>query len=828
MSRRRSQHPAPHGGGGIRGRHQGGTAAAANAASNSCASLLQQALLQQQRGLWSEAEALCRQALRLQGNHFGALTLTGVLLAQTGRAAQAAPLLERAVGVARHDAAAHNNYGNVLRELRRYAQAVASYERALAIRADYVEAHYNRALALHELGHFEAALAGYEQALALRPDYALAHGNRGASLRQLGRHLDALQSYTRALELQPDNAAAHNNLGVALQQLERLQDAMASYQRALALEPHYPEALRNRGSVLYRLGSLQAACASYREALAQDPEDAIACTGLGATLHRARDFEGARQSYQRAVAIDAAHAEAHYNFGNLLRELGQLELALDSYRRALAVRPGYSQAWENQGATLQQLGRFAEAEDSFAQALQLDPLHPWLYGYWLSARMQLCDWRDLDAHLSVLLARIADGERAAAPFTAVTIADAPRLQRRAAETWVRDIGPQTPQLPPIVRRSAGERIRIGYYSADYHVHATAVLAEELFRCHDRRQFELVAFHFGTTRRDAMTAHLSTAFERFIEVHERSDLQIAELSRELQIDIAVDLKGFTQDQRAGIFAHRAAPLQVNYLGFPGTMGAPYIDYLVADATLIAEQERHWYTEKIAYLPHSYQVNGRSRPIAEDCGARAQHGLPAQGVVFCCFNNPYKITPAVFAVWMRLLQRVPGSVLWLLDGGEVACANLRSAAQAQGVDAHRLVFAARLPLPQHLGRHAAADLFLDTLPCNAHTTASDALWAGLPVVTCAGDSFASRVAASALAAIGLPELITRTLAHYEQLLLELATQPARLAALRTRLAHNRLTTPLFDIERYTRHLESAYRQMYERYQADLPPEHLFITA
>jgi protein O-GlcNAc transferase len=789
--------------------------------------LLQQALACQQRGLWTEAELLCRQVLRLQPDHFGALTLTGILLAQTRRTDEAATLLQRAVRIAGHDAAAHNNYGNVLRDLRRYAEALASYERALAIQPAYPEAHYNRGLVLHELERFEEALAAYEQALALRPADAAVHGNRGATLRRLGRHAEALQSFERALELQPGEAVAHNNLGVTLQQLGRVDEALDSYARALELAPQYPEALRNRGSALCRLGSLQAACASYREALALHPGDAIACTGLGLALQRSGDLPGALASYQRALAIDPAYWEVHYQLANLLRERGESGQALASYARALAARPDHAPAWLQQGATLQELGRSAEAYQSFTRALRLDPQLPWLYGYWLSARLQLCEWDGLETHLAELLARVGAAECAAPPFTLVTLTDRPRLQRRAAELWAQQVCPPCTQLPPIGARAASGRIRLGYLSADFHVHATAVLAEELFRRHDRRRFEVVALHFGNGPRDEMTRHLSAAFDRYLDVREQSDLQIARLCRELQIDIAVDLKGFTQDQRAGIFAHRAAPLQVSYLGYPGTLGTGYIDYLIADATVIPERHRDCYAEKILYLPYSYQVNSRSRPIAGDCGSRAQHGLPAQGLVLCCFNNVYKITPAVFDVWMRVLQRVPDSVLWLLDGGEVARGNLQAAARARAVDPGRLIFAARASLPQHLGRHAAADLFVDTLPCNAHTTASDALWAGLPVLTCAGESFASRVGASLLGAIDLSELVTHSLAQYEQRLLELATQPARLAQLRARLAANRLTTPLFDIERYTQHLESAYEQIYERYQTGLPPAHVVLA-
>jgi predicted O-linked N-acetylglucosamine transferase (SPINDLY family) len=365
------------------------------------------------------------------------------------------------------------------------------------------------------------------------------------------------------------------------------------------------------------------------------------------------------------------------------------------------------------------------------------------------------------------------------------------------------------------RYEGHDKIRLGYYSADFHSHATAYLAAELFERHDRERFEVVAFSFGPSRpEDPMQRRLRGAFDEFLEVDRLSDAEVVRLSREREIDIAVDLKGFTQNERHRIFAYRAAPVQVNYLGYPGTLGAPYMDYLVADPILIPEMSREHYAEKIAYLPHSYQPNDRHRPIAERVFTRAELGLPEAGFVFCCFNNAYKITPETFDSWMRILQRVEGSVLWLLAGSE----NLRREAQARGVSGRRLVFAGRMDLPEHLARLRLADLFLDTLPYNAHTTASDALWAGLPVLTCLGESFAGRVAASLLNAVGLPELITHSREQYEAL----ACDPRRLGELRARLAENRSRAPLFDTALFTRHLEDAYLQMYRREQ----PEHLFV--
>jgi predicted O-linked N-acetylglucosamine transferase (SPINDLY family) len=351
---------------------------------------------------------------------------------------------------------------------------------------------------------------------------------------------------------------------------------------------------------------------------------------------------------------------------------------------------------------------------------------------------------------------------------------------------------------------------------------------ELFERHDRDKFELVAFSFGPDANDGMRRRVLAAFDQFVDVRYRSDRDIALLARNMEIDIAVDLKGFTSDARVGIFAYRAAPLQVSYIGYPGTMAAGYIDYLIADRTLIPSTSQKHYSEKIAYLPNTYQVNDRKRAIAVKAFSREELDLPPAGFVFCCFNNNYKIAPATFDGWMRILKQVDGSVLWLLGDNPTAVHNLRKEAESRGVSAKRLIFAERMPMAEHLARHRAADLFIDTLPCNAHTTASDALWVGLPLITLMGESFASRVAASLLKAIGLPELVATSQEQYEALAIELAANAERLSQIRQKLERNRLIAPLFDTQLYTRHIEAGYTQMYERYHADLPPDHIIVTA
>jgi predicted O-linked N-acetylglucosamine transferase (SPINDLY family) len=418
------------------------------------------------------------------------------------------------------------------------------------------------------------------------------------------------------------------------------------------------------------------------------------------------------------------------------------------------------------------------------------------------------------------------GTAAPNPFYVLTLSDSAALQKRAAELWVREECPPNDSLPAVPKRGRRDRLHIGYFSADFHDHATSYLIAQLFELHDRSRFRVTAFSFGPDSQGAVRKRLKAGCDEFIVVRDKSDSEVALLARQRLLDIAIDLKGFTQDHRAGIFARRAAPLQVNYLGSPGTMGAPYMDYLIADRALVPAAHQAFYIEKIIYLPHCYQVNDAKRVIAEKSFTRAELGLPQTGFVFCCFNNSYKILPDTFDRWMRILSRVPGSVLWLLGDNPAAIRNLRREAAARRVDPQRLVFADRIDLPEHLARHRAADLFIDTVPCNAHTTASDALWAGLPVLTCRGEGFAGRVAASLLTAIGLPQLITSTLDQYEELAVRLAGDPGELAEVRQTLAANRLTAPLFDTPLYTRHIEAAFAEIYARYQADLMPENVFV--
>lgn len=781
-----------------------------------------------QRGLLAQAQSAYEGILKLDPKHFDSLHLLGVIACQTQRYALGVELITRAIRVNPKVAEAYNNRGNALLDLKRPDEALASYDKALALEPDYAEAQTNRATALKELKRFDEALAGYDKALALNPGIPVTHYNRANALSDLKRLDEALASYDRALTLDPGYAEAYYNRGNALVELKRPDEAVASYDRALALKPGYAEAYYNRGNALLELKRLDEAVASYDRALAFNPGDAKACYDRGNALFGLKRLGEALASYDRALTLKPDYAEAFNNRGNALYELKRLDEALASYDKALAFNSGIAEAHNNRGNVLLDLKRPDEALAAYEKALALKPDYEFLYGTLLHTRMKLCDWRELTESLEAYEADIRGGKKVTTPFPALSLIDLPDLHKQVATIYAGTNYPASEALGSINKRTGTGKIRLAYYSADFHNHATAYLMAELFEAHEAEKFELYGFSFGPGKQDEMRTRVVSAFDKFIDVRDKSDREVARISRELGIDIAVDLKGHTTDARPGIFAERCAPIQVSYLGYPGTMGAGYIDYVIADTTVIPLDRQADFTEKVVYLPHSYQVNDSRRKISGRVFTRQESGLPESGFVFCCFNNSYKILPETFDGWMRILKAVEGSVLWLLEDNPTAANNLRKEAEARGIAGSRLVFANRMPLDEHLARHKLADLFIDTLPCNAHTTASDALWAGLPVLTCTGKSFAGRVAASLLNAMELPELVMHSQAEYEAKAVELATDAGKLREIKLKLEKNRLATPLFDARMFARHIEAAYQAMYARSQSGLPPESIEVAA
>jgi protein O-GlcNAc transferase len=636
----------------------------------------------------------------------------------------------------------------------------------------------------------------------------------------------ALAIARAALEREPGNGEALYLLGCVSLFQNRFEEALAPLREAARLVQR--RGVRHRLGYCYlALGEIAAAERVLREEVLAFPDLVPAHNALGVALARQGKHDEALAAFLAAVSQDPQSVEGNNNVANALSELGREAEALPYLQKAVQVDPRQADAQYNLGTLLQSLGRHEEAIAALEAALRLAPQSPYALGHLLWNELAICRWDALKPRVEALRRQILEQAIPAAPFVLVGLPATAQEQRVCAGLHVRAKFPRLPS--PLWRgtRKRHGRLRLAYLSADFHEHATAHLAVRLFELHDRSRFETIAVSYGRDDGSPMRKRLQRAFDRFLDVRPQSDLQVATLLREMEIDLAVDLKGHTAGARMGILAHRPAPVQISYLGFPGTSGAPFIDYLLADRFVIPEAERSWYSEAIAYLPDSYQVNDAGRAISVVREDRGALGLPSDGFVFCCFNSSYKITPEVFAVWMRLLAAAPGSVLWLLADNEVAARNLRAAADQAGVDPRRLVFAPRAPHSEHLARHRAADLFLDTLPCNAHTTASDALWAGLPVLTAAGSTFAGRVAGSLLRAAGLSELITANLDDYEWLALKLAREPALLSQHKTKLAENRFTHPLFDSDRSTRCIESAYRAMWHRQERGLAPAGFDVT-
>ena len=746
---------------------------------------------------------------------------------QSGNLDGADTLVKRVISADKNSADALHIQGVIYGLQNRHEDAIAVFLNAVKLKPGDGVLQFNLANALMESGKFSESLPHYKkstQLIAGNPDVWI---NYGKSLKELKRFDEALGAYEKAIFLNQNDAEAWNNKGVALNELKRFDEAIAAYDKALALNTEYAEAWYNKGFSLHDTRSYSGAVAAYDRALSLNPNYAEAWNNKAVLLHDMQSSSEAITAYERALAINPNYAEAWNNQGATLHDLKRFDEAIISYDKALTLNADYAEAWYNKGITLNGLKNFEAAIAHYDKALGLKEEIDWVYGDLLHTKMKICSWSDFSLNLNNIVNKVSAGEKLIPPFSLLSLADEPLLQKKCAEIFTQDKYPPNSTLGPMPKHANHEKIRIAYFSADFQNHPVSFLTAELFEIHDRSRFEVFAFSLQQAPiGDEMNLRLRKAFDRFIDVASMSDLEIAKLSRELHIDIAVDLGGHTAGSRTGIFAYRAAPVQVSYLGYLGTMGAEYVDYVLADKTIIPDGSESYYSEKITFLP-SYQVNDRKRAISNTVFTRQELGLPEKGFVFCCFNNNYKILPSTFDGWMRILKAVEGSVLFLYAENEWAEKNLKQEAEARGISATRLVFGERLPADEYLARYHACDLFLDTAPYNAGTTASDALWTGLPVLTFIGKSFASRVAASLLHAIGLPELITNTQEEYEALAIDLAMSPKRLAEINLKLANNRLTTPLFNTQLFAKNLEAAYINMYGRYHADLKPDNISIN-
>ncbi|MBU3605939.1 tetratricopeptide repeat protein [Polynucleobacter sp. MWH-Creno-3A4] len=669
--------------------------------------------------------------------------------------------------------------------------------------------------------HAEAAKY-LKQAAQINPHNFSTQYNLAKALSECNEHQASIAHHELAIKLSPNNPEAWNNYGKSLSSIKQSDRAIEAFTKALEINQQYPEAMHNLGSTLAELKQHDKAIEVFDKLIALMPDRAEVWSNKGKALYELKRYSEANAHYEKAISLKPDFADAWLSWGNVFWGLKQYDEAISCTLKAIELNPNIPLYWHNLGVNFTSLRLYKDALKAFDKVLSLDPDFPYLMGTWLHTKMLLADWSNLDHDLNILNTKIEQGKGVATPFSILGLSNSEAINHQTAKIQIEHKYPFNPSLGPIQPRQ-NPKIKLGYFSADYKTHAVAALIANLIESHDRNHFEVIGFSYGVADlKDPMRERLSKAFDTFIDVQDKSDLEIAALSRELGVDIAIDLGGHTADARTGIFAFRAASIQVNYLGYPGTMGANYYDYIIADKTIIPEANAQFFTEKVAYLPHTYQPNDRKREISSRQFTRSELGLPEDSFIFCCFNNNYKITPITFDSWCRILHAVESSALWLLEDNHTAAPNLQKEFAARGINPARLVFAPRIDSVEHLARHRLADLFIDTLPYNAHTTASDALWAGLPVLTLLGHTFPGKVAASLLHAIRLPELVTHSTKEFEALAIELGNHPERLNSIKQKLASNRLTSPLFDIDSFTRDIECIYQKMHQHQQRHLAPQ------
>lgn len=797
--------------------------------------------------------------LALAPDHVNALINRGSVLVALERAEEALQATDTALRIRPDATIALLNRTAALLSLNRSQEALATADRLLQLQPRHVKGLINKAVALLALRNYSTALATLFTALTFDSFNPDALELKLQALLGLRRFAEVATEGQRLVSKHPDRVAPKLALARALVSLGRIAEAESFVDAVLTSIPQQPEAVSLKAEMLFSRGEWDAGQTLVDGALAQNPGQAQLWVAKSAILLATEHYSAALTAAESALALEPRQIQAATNRIAALNGLHRFAEALTAVQELLEWGVSDWQLYANQGGALAGLERFEEARQAFEMARNLDQaalrsfqMRREIYGMVPDAvvpevdpraeylafnlrRLERCDWCDYQKSVSRTRALVeqclAEGSPAPLPpFKSLTLPLPPELIAAIAgsrgEFLASSMANMCQQLVLTDRASITSRLKIGYLSADFRNHPTAHLMQGLFRLHDRERFEIHVYALCKDDGSHYYQRIKADAERFIDLTDMTNADAASRIHRDGVHVLIDLMGYTAYARSEILALRPAPVQASYLGYPGTMGASFVPYIIADSVVLPENLQSQFTEQPVYLPECYQVNDWEQPIAATEIGRKEAGLPEVGIVFCCFNKPSKLDPVMFTTWSRILQRVSGSVLWLLVSEPDVAVNLRREAEQRGIASERLIFAERLPKDRHLERHRLADLFLDTRLYNAHTTASDALWAGLPVLTCIGETFPARVAASLLHAVGMPELITHSLEEYEELAVRLATQPNELATLREKLAYNRPRTPLFDTERCARHLERAYEMMWERHAHGLPPAPLWV--
>lgn len=636
----------------------------------------------------------------------------------------------------------------------------------------------------------------------------------GAVQKQTGKPTEALRSMLKSLQINSKDAETHNNVGVTLKELGRLKEALKSYKKALMLEPNYAEAYNNLGAVYHELRCLQKALGSYAKAIEINFNYATAYYNMGITLKSLDRFDEAIASYTKAIEINPNFAEAYNNIGIVFKEQNKLKEAIDIFNKSILLKPDYAEAYWNLGDIYIDQGKIEKGIAAYKKSISIKPNYEIGRAKLIYYLAYTCDWNGIKENTK-LIPKLGTTNQSISPFSLLALEDAPKRHLIRSEKYsISKFAENTKPFSNGLTKTS-KHIRIGYFSADFREHPVAYQIVRVLEQHNRDKFEVFGYSIYNHPQSELRQRLEKSFDHFLDIDSISDKDKALRVREDKIDIAIDLTGYTDKNCFKIFTYCAAPIQINFLGFPGTMGNKIFDYIVADQNVIPPEKQKNFTEKIIYLPHTYMPTDNTREISSRYISKKEFKLPDDSFVFCCFNNHYKITTEEFDIWMKCLSKIKKSVLWLSKANYVSEANLKKEAIKRNIDGSRIIFAERIPMKDHLARYQFADLFLDTFNYNAHTTASEALWGGLPVITKVGKGFPARVASSLLHAINLPELITKNKKEYEDLILELAYNPKKLSMIKEKLAVNRLSQPLFNVEQYTKFLEDGYIKAYKNY-------------
>jgi protein O-GlcNAc transferase len=720
--------------------------------------------------------------------------LLGAANKRLGKIDQAFIFLKKVTELNPEYADGHNNLGVILQDQEKFQESIASFKLALSLKPNYSEAYNNLAITYKKISKLEESINLFYKAISFNPNYVEAYNNLGTTFKEQGKTSEAIEFFNKALSIKPDYAEAYYNMGIVFQEQNETLKASEAYIKVIKINPNYVEAYNN----------------------------------LGTTFKEQGKTSEAIEFFNKALSIKPDYAEAYYNMGIIFKQQSKYKESLELYNKALSIKPDYAEALYNIGIILQEQGKLKESIDYFDKALLIKPNYEKAQAQKLYQKAKICDWEN-DKEDREIIKKLGKSNNSIPPFTMLSFEDDPNNHLLRSKIYAKKNFYQK-QIPFIKNTKflKNKRLHIGYFSADFQNHATMYLMSDIFEKYNKNKFKVHVYSFGkSSDSDQIRQKLKNSVDVFRDVIDLDEKSIAMLAREDKIDIAIDLKGYTRNSRPRIFSYRAAPIQINFLGYPGTIGADFMDYIIADTVVIPDNKKNNYSEKKIYLPFTYQPNSYSASFVKKNFTRSQMGLPEKGFIFCCFNNSYKISLNEFSIWMRLLERVEGSVFWLMRSNKWAESNLCKEAEKRGIKSTRLIFANKLPYFDHLARCELGDLFLDTFNCNAHTTASDALCAGMPLITKIGEGFAARVASSILNALDLPELITKNDEEYEALIFEIATSSEKFLKIKKKLLENRVTKPLFNSELFINYLEDGYNQVYQNYLDGNKTKTIFIN-